>query len=501
MSIKKPHFDSLIYILFAVFYLWLAAQIPYTHDDWDWGLEIGMQQWLTASVNSRYVGNFFEIIMTRSVFLKTVIMGGTFFLLPFLLSSIAVKWSKTDKTKLLLFLAANFLILTMSRMIWSETYGWVAGFANFGLSSVFMILCVNQWLPLFEKNYQSRKQTTLINFLWMMIAFCGQLFIENLSLIMAAVSVLTCVVAYLRTKKVDSRYFFMSVGMLLGVCVMFSSSVYASLFGSGEAVDGYRQLIVSAEGGLVSKMFNIFVQAARLVTRAGEANFVLCISTLTILTYKIGSAREKRTSHKALIIGNAIFAVYFTVNFILQTDYTPDRILLSAFAAMVNGLYFLTVPLEIFIIYQNDSTSQQKLVSIWFFAILLLVPLVITNEAGYRLIFSLNITVTLFLLYILHDILSNISYKGSLKAAFLIATMLPTIAIAVVYSAIGECNRQRITLMEIAAFYDAQEITLPTYPYANYLHAPDPIDQTRMEFFKEFYGINGDVNVIFDTTE
>ena len=55
--------------------------------------------------------------------------------------------------------------------------------------------------------------------------------------------------------------------------------------------------------------------------------------------------------------------------------------------------------------------------------------------------------------------------------------------------------------MEIAAFYDAQEITLPTYPYANYLHAPDPIDQTRMEFFKEFYGINGDVNVIFDTTE
>ena len=82
MSIKKPHFDSLIYILFAVFYLWLAAQIPYTHDDWDWGLEVGMQQWLTASVNSRYVGNFFEIIMTRSVFLKTVIMGGTFFLLP-----------------------------------------------------------------------------------------------------------------------------------------------------------------------------------------------------------------------------------------------------------------------------------------------------------------------------------------------------------------------------------------------------------------------------------
>lgn len=501
MSIKKPHFDSLIYILFAVFYLWLAAQIPYTHDDWDWGLEVGMQQWMTASVNSRYVGNFFEIIMTRSVFLKTVIMGGTFFLLPFLLSSIAVKWSKTDRTKLLLFLAANFLILTMSRMIWSETYGWVAGFANFGLSSVFMLLCVNQWLPLFEKNYQSRKQNTLINFLWMMIAFCGQLFIENLSLIMAAVSVLTCVVAYSRTKKVDSRFFFMAVGMLLGVCVMFSSSVYASLFGSGEAVDGYRQLIVSAEGGLLSKLFNIFVQAARLATRAGEANFVLCISTLTILTYKIASVTAKRASHKALILTNAIFAVYFTVNFILQTDYTPDRILLSAFAAMVNGLYFLTVPLETFIIYKNDPFMQRKLISIWFFGIALLAPLVVTNEAGYRLIFSLNIIVSLFALYILHDILSHISHKRALKAVILMVTIIPAITVAVVYSAIGDCNRHRITLMEMAAFYDAQEITLPAYPYANYLHAPDPIDQTRMEFFKEFYGINSNVNVVIETAE
>ena len=501
MSIKKPHFDSLIYILFAVFYLWLAAQIPYTHDDWDWGLEVGMQQWLTASVNSRYVGNFFEIIMTRSVFLKTVIMGGTFFLLPFLLSSIAVKWSKIESVKIIIFLAANFLILTMSRMIWSETYGWVAGFANFGLSSVFMLLCVNQWLPLFEKNYQSRKQNTLINFLWMMIAFCGQLFIENLSLIMAAVSVLTCVVAYIRTKKVDSRFFFMSVGMLLGVCVMFSSSVYASLFGSGEAVDGYRQLIVNAEGGLLSKLFNIFVQAARLATRAGEANFVLCISTLTILTYKIASVTAKRASHKALILTNAIFAVYFTVNFILQTDYTPDRILLSAFAAMVNGLYFLTVPLEIMMIYKEDISMKMKLVCVWFFGVALLAPLVVTNEAGYRLIFSLNVMVILFILYILHDIVTPNASKSSRQFTILAVTVIPVITISVVYSAIGDCNRHRMALMEIAAFYDAQELTLPAYPYSNYLHAPDPIDQTRMEFFKEFYGIDGDVNVIFDTAE
>ena len=47
-----------------VFYVWLAAQIPYCHDDWDWGLQIGIQQLLTANLNSRYVGNFIEVVLT-----------------------------------------------------------------------------------------------------------------------------------------------------------------------------------------------------------------------------------------------------------------------------------------------------------------------------------------------------------------------------------------------------------------------------------------------------
>ena len=501
MSVKKLRLDSLIYILFAVFYLWLAAQIPYTHDDWDWGLDIGMQQWLTASVNSRYVGNFFEIIMTRSPILKTIIMGSTFFFLPYLISSMAVNDKKQPQTKVLLFLAANFLFLTMSRLIWSETYGWVAGFANFCLSSVFMLLCINQWFPLSEKDYSSPKQNAAGNIMWFLIAFLGQLFIENLSIIMAALSVIACIMSYVRTKKLSDRYVFMAIGMILGLCVMFSSSVYASLFGSGEAVDGYRQLIVSTEGSLLSKLFNLFVQAARLVTRAGEANFVLCISVLAVLTYKTASSHANKHVKYGLISINLLFSIYFIVNLILQTDYTPDRILLSAFAAMVNGLYFLMVPLEIYIIYNNDLVLQRKLICIWFVGVALLAPLVVTNEAGYRLIFSLNVMVTLFILYILNDIAKPIASKGALKVAILAVTVIPVITITVVYSAIGDCNRHRMTLMEIAAFYNAPEITLPAYPYANYLHAPDPIDQTRLEFFKEFYGISNDVNIIFNTAE
>lgn len=68
--------------LFAAFFIWLAAQIPYAHDDWDWGIGLGMRQLIYATVNSRYAGNLLEVILTRSEAAKCLIMGLTFLALP-----------------------------------------------------------------------------------------------------------------------------------------------------------------------------------------------------------------------------------------------------------------------------------------------------------------------------------------------------------------------------------------------------------------------------------
>ena len=73
---------ALVLSLSIVFYIWLAAQIPYGWDDWTWGLPMGMERFLTASINCRYAGNLVEIIITRSRLLKDVIMGLCFALLP-----------------------------------------------------------------------------------------------------------------------------------------------------------------------------------------------------------------------------------------------------------------------------------------------------------------------------------------------------------------------------------------------------------------------------------
>ena len=79
--IIKKYYALIVGVVF-VFYLWMAAQTPYTHDDWDWGLDIGIQHLLTADINSRYAGNLIEVLLTRSVFLKNLVMGLVFTALP-----------------------------------------------------------------------------------------------------------------------------------------------------------------------------------------------------------------------------------------------------------------------------------------------------------------------------------------------------------------------------------------------------------------------------------
>ena len=137
-----------IYGLFAIFYFWLAAQVPYTHDDWDWGLDVGLHQFLHAAINSRYVGNFMVVIMTRSEILKTLIIGGSYFLIPYLLSRIAADFTvnKTESTEAAYYLIANLLLLAMDRGVWRQTYGWVAGFANYAVSALFMMPWIRELL-------------------------------------------------------------------------------------------------------------------------------------------------------------------------------------------------------------------------------------------------------------------------------------------------------------------------------------------------------------------
>ena len=67
----------------------------------------------------------------------------------------------------------------------------------------------------------------------------------------------------------------------------------------------------------------------------------------------------------------------------------------------------------------------------------------------------------------------------------------------VVYAHIGECSRTREYLIAEAVQSGAKELSLPAYPFEDHLHASEPVGASRLDYFKEFYGIPSDVTVTF----
>ncbi|MBQ7936846.1 MAG: hypothetical protein IJ333_10955, partial [Clostridia bacterium] len=83
---RKKVITGALMALILLFWIYIAALVPYTHDDWEWGIDAGLEQWLTGAVNNRFAGNFFVVIMTRSSLVKVLLMGAILFALPVLMA-------------------------------------------------------------------------------------------------------------------------------------------------------------------------------------------------------------------------------------------------------------------------------------------------------------------------------------------------------------------------------------------------------------------------------
>lgn len=189
---------ALVLSLSIVFYIWLAAQIPYGWDDWTWGLPMGMERFLTASINCRYAGNLVEIIITRSRLLKDIIMGLCFALLPLSFFAVLRQACGRSARPCLLLVLANLLLLCMPREIWRQTYGWIAGFANYVPSMLLLLLCHALLLRRREEKPGALRLVGAFA-----LGLTAQLFLENLALYIFASALLFFIIRWVQNKKPD----------------------------------------------------------------------------------------------------------------------------------------------------------------------------------------------------------------------------------------------------------------------------------------------------------
>ena len=482
-----------VYTIFAVFYLWIAFCIPYTHDDWDWGLPIGLEQLLTANLNARYAGNFFVVVMTRSQLLKTLIMGAGFFLIPYILSSLADRMRKNRSAgkKLRDFFVCNVLLLSMDRWIWRQTYGWVSGFANFVICGIFMLLILMVCLPVFGEEFPEKDHFSGKSIYLLFLGVVSQLFLENVAIFLFGFVLVTAVVYRKRTKKFSVHLFFLWLGTALGLGIMFSSSLYRTLWSSGTAVYGYRKLFINANAGLGQMLLNCLRQGALLPYRIGENNLILSILIPVLLGLNLWYQKEKTLLHRLLLGANCIWIGYVSINHF--SGILSNPLLLS----VVNSAYWLLCAVEIWVIFRKKKSKCILSLVFWASSIAVLLPLIVTSEIGPRLFFTANLFSMLLALMLL-DTLSTLAAAKLRRSGMIVCICVAVILTAChgkIYYDILRCQTQRQGL--IAHATQAEQIDLPCFPHQEYLWHPEPDAEHWLIAFKDYYDIPQETDVRF----
>lgn len=466
-------------ILLAAFYIYIAAQIPYTHDDWDWGLANGWEQLITANINSRYSGNLLEVLMTRSELFKSLFMGLVFTALPIAIAMFTVK----DKTQgVSIILASNILLLLLPQAVWQQTYGWVAGFANFVTSALWVSLFFALSRGLFQKNAIMPVGTLKCI---MVGIFCVsmQLFAENITVFMVGVSIAFWGGALIKWRKISGYYTMMLLGSITGAGIMFSSSMYETLLSTGQAVDGYRELTFDTHSSLIeiiqgfsARFFGEFMPGIY-----GGDNWFYCIiiGVLLIVVLAKGQARKIKYPMSGLVILSTIAVATMAL--------APEAN--AKMAAVASIGYFFSILVGTLLAFDSNKLNMLKMCGIWLAAPLVMVPLVVINTVGERS-FLLPIV---FLIMFAVALLSEINWRmDKILSVCLLGLLLYW---GVIYTDIGSVKRERAMIINEAIRTEATEVVLPGFPHEEYLWWPDPKSDYRRKYFRLFYGLNENVEI------
>lgn len=495
MKISKFRLNKyiLVYGVVLAFYLWMAAQIPYTHDDWDWGISNGIEQLLYATLNSRYVGNFFAVVMTRSQLLKVLIMGVGYFIIPYGLATFAAQDKKENQQeqKLCAFLLCNVMLFMLPHEIWRQTYSWVAGFANYVVSAVFLMVWIREIRLVFSQHSEKRTACLWELLLCFAASFMLQMFLENLAIYTVLLGAFLCGVLLVRDKKIPLKNALMLLGAVLGLFVMFSSRIYTSLWSTGEAVSGYRSLSVGTQYSLMTTIYMLLSQASLLAPLIFVENTTQCLVILGLLTTLMLQKEQRKLCTYALCAVNGLFALYILYRHV-GGNLTAEE---EGFIPLaVNGLFFLTVAGETILLLRGYKSALGVALTIWFSVPGVILPLVFTLETGERLFFTSNVFLILFAAMLLMEQADKFCLRR-MNVLLLVAALVLMCFHGYIYHAIGVCKRERDMLMEQAIRENADSITLPNYPHGDYLWGPNPVGEKRQGLFRTFYHLPENIEI------
>ncbi len=493
---------------FWLFWLYLAANTPYGLDDWKWGIPLGLEELKTASLNSRYVGNALEVTVSRSRFLKTLLMGTMETLTPLFSVMLVQRWRTTEGEKpaddrflTVQLVLANLIYLTLPQEVWRQTYGWIAGFSNYGLAAFLLVISQGILLDGREPGNQHSAGFILVSLLFGVMV---QLVLENVTIFMVFFATFAVLAQLFTRRRCSAVRLAFLAGVAVGAFIMFSGKIYNGLLTTGHTEGVGRWLSFKPNMSLLELIPFLYYRSLYLLPgNIWGNNWLAC---LVIALCMAVAAKELK---QGLIRNGIIFScLCFALFFILNRFVGPIEKFVSRWSDMLSQrlhfLFFWIVLIFIILLFREQKKIRSMLLLLWFLSPLVIAPMAAVTSIPGRCFLPTVVFLSEFCLLLSHQ--EAMEFRPRIRKAgvvlLLVALLVSTARMAVIFTFLGKAEKQRETLISEAKKAQASSLYLPDYPYEYDHFITEPLKGgEQMVYFREFYQITDEMELLFDPVD
>lgn len=475
-KIKTNYFYIGWFIIFAV----LAYIFPYTHDDWAWGSEIGLERMMSLfeNYNGRWLGNLLVILMTRFRFFRA-------FFISFVVVIILFFINKVTNTKNKYFAFIMFALMPIS--IFSQAVAWTSGFTNYVVPIIFVLILMMINSNLF-KNQTVKENNKLIIPLFF-CGFCCQLFIEHMTIYNLILAVFIVVYSILRNKKVTYFNLAYLVGTIIGTILMFSNGAYYLV---ATANDSYRSINTNI---LFSSIKTFFYTVCVYFI---QENTIINLILSSLILFLINNYKKINTCKRIKNFLNIceIFICSFLVLFVFKNIAGNINLFSKeVYNRIFDGIIYSLFIIVLFVIVMITVDNQEKKAKLVFYlvsSVVIALPLLVVNPIGPRCFFPCYIFWILYIVELLDYVPIN---YNKINKYFGYSSILLIIFFIIIYGQAFKVDQERIKYVN--ANIKEKDLILPRVPYEEYMQCPNPVNEEFLKRFRLFYGIDKDVNIDF----
>lgn len=389
-SVVKSAFWPAVFVVLVVFFM----LTPITGDDFTFlayhnnlhGFSdyLAANQYMYRVLNGRVIGNLSALLLANHLILSSLFRAVVVLIILYV--GLRVVAIKTVTMRNFTIAAAVFIPAS----IFSQTYGWRAGFYNYITPLAVAALIAFVFVNYPNMGTAVKRSVGIGTVFALSVMEC--LFVENVTLGFVVISAVILLATIIKKRHFIWLSTSMMVGAIAGTIIMFSSPIYGSVAAGN---DDYRQTALGSGGShLINTVFHNSVDYTTFFM-AGSPLLYTALSMAAVYAISTNKARLPRTIQRLIserVMKTCLLAVLVAapLYFLFSQSFTGlDRLsthLYEAYAVanfMTLVVYMLALGLSIST-YIKDAFTRYTALSLVAIAVLVTGPLLVVSPFGGR---------------------------------------------------------------------------------------------------------------------